>query len=193
MKYLKVALVVVIVLLVGGALGYFSTGWIPRLVYMQTSVHNGPWVTNLTIGSAEANIFTRAVIARHGLLALTRDEVVYYSADNDEEGNGLQSGYDYVIEGRDLDSGWWSITVYGADDFLIYNDEDRFSYTSTEIEYDSDGYWRIYLSQSPKEGNWLPTGDEESLALVMRLYTPGQEFYDNPGTVELPRIIREGS
>lgn len=193
MKYLKFILTVVIVFVVGGVLGYYSTSTIPRIIYLRTSIHNGPWVTNLTIGSTEANMFSRAVVATHGLLALERSEVIYYSADTDDEGRPLLGERDYLIEGQDLDTGWWSITVYGADDFLIPNEQNRFSYKSTDIEWDDDGYWRIYLAQSPKEGNWLPTGGEESIAVVIRLYNPGQEFYEDPGTAELPRFIKEGS
>jgi hypothetical protein len=191
-KPLKYLLAAVVALIVGGAIGYFSPLRLPELIARSASVKNGPWFTNLTTGSTEANIYTRAWIAKHALLALTKSETLYYRAYSDDEGEPLIGTCDYRIEGKALDTRWWSITAYGADDFLILNEENRYSYSGSEVAHDADGRYRIYLSRTSKEGNWLPTGNEERFSLTLRLYNPGQTFYQNPATVELPHIIKEG-
>ncbi len=191
-KFLRSFLAAVVILIVGGIIGYVSAEIVPAFIYRQSSIRNGPWITNPHIGKQAADIYTRAVIARHGLLALDRTEAVYYTAETDSEGSSLQAGHDYVIKGEDLAAGWWSITAYCDDDFLIPNEKNRYSYTSTELEEGEGGSWQIRLSQSPKEGNWLPTGKEvDSFSLMLRLYKPDHEFYENPDIVELPRVVRE--
>lgn len=191
-KPLKYLLASAIVLVLGGAIGYGSAVWAYDLVYESASLKNGPWFTNLTIGSEEAGIYTRAAVAEHGLFALAQSEAVYYTAYADEDGQPLRGGCDYRIEGKDLDARWWSITVYGEDDFLIPNDENRYSYNGKNVTYDADGRYTIHLSRTAKEGDWLPAGNEEKLSLWLRLYNPGPAFYESASTVELPRIVREG-
>ncbi len=60
------------------------------------------------------------------------------------------------------------------------------------MERNDNDTWEIHLSRSPKEGNWLPIGEEESFSLLLRLYRPDNVFYDDPGGAELPSIVREG-
>ena len=85
-------------------------------------VSDGPWSTSLDTGSSEGGPYLRARIAVHGLLALSREETVYYSALRDSDGADLVGNCSYRLEGRDPPTRWWSITAYGADDFLIPND-----------------------------------------------------------------------
>lgn len=190
-KPLKYLVAAVIVLVLGGAIGYGSAVWARDFVFETGALKNGPWYTNLTIGSEEAGIYTRAAIAKHGLLALAKSETLYYSAYTDDDGQPLLTSCDYRIEGRDLDARWWSITAYGEDDFLIPNDQNRYAYGGNEVTYDADGRYTIYLSATPKEGCWLPTGNQDKFSLTLRVYNPGPDFCNNPGTVELPHIIKE--
>ena len=190
-KPLKYFLASAIALVLGGAIGYGSGVWAYDFVYESASLKNGPWFTNLTIGSEEAGIYTRAAVAEHELLALAQSEAVYYTAYADEDGEPLRGDCDYTIEGNDLDARWWSITVYGDDDFLIPNDGNRYSYNGKNVTDDADGRYTIHLSRTAKEGNWLPAGSEERLSLWLRLYDPGPAFYENPAMVELPRIVRK--
>lgn len=191
-KLIKFLVASLIVVIVGGAIGYSSALLSDELIVRQGAVKNGPWLTDLTIGSREAGMHLRFFIAKHTLLALAKSETIYYTASTDDAGEPLRSDCDYRIEGRPLDARWWSITVYGEDDFLIPNSRNRYSYTMNNLAYGADGSYRICLSRTPKEGNWLLTGDKlQNLSITLRLYNPGQAFYQNPGTVELPHIIKE--
>ncbi len=101
-KYLKILSAAVIALLVGGVIGYVSAGMVPNFIYKRSSIHNGPWVTNPNIGQPAADLYNKAVIARHGLRALDRSEAIYYSAEFDDEGRPLRGEHDYIIEGENL-------------------------------------------------------------------------------------------
>lgn len=185
---------VVAAVAIGGAIGYFSVNPLLNLVTRLSTVKVGPWGTSLAAGSSSANPYLRAWIARHALLALRKEETIYFSAYTDEDGEPLRGDRDYRIEGRAPDARWWSITAYGEDDFLIPNEPGRYSWGSTEIGLDEEGRFTIHLSRTPKPGYWLPAGEAKRLCLSLRLYNPGPAYYDRASlrNVELPRIIREG-
>jgi hypothetical protein len=192
-KWLKILMGVLTVLVIGGAIGYGTAVAAYEGLYSRGTIHNGQWVTNMSAGSSEAGIYARAQIALHGLLALARSEAVYYQCTGDDKGEQLSAGCDYRIEGKPLDARWWSITVYGQDDFLIPNEQKRYSFNANTLKLSPDGSYVIYLSALPKKGNWLPSGTrDQDVVLTLRLYNPGQSVYDNPGGIVLPHITREG-
>jgi len=185
MKKVFIAIVIIFISFVLGAGSAYlaitylgDAGW----------VKNGAWKTNLTLGSEEAGMYTRAYVALHALLSLRRSQTIYYYAEIDDLGNPLTSDCVFRIEGEPLNARWWSITAYGDDQFLIPNEEGRYSFNQG---ISNTGGYVIYLSRMPQEGNWLPTGDEKRLFLCLRLYNPADEYYDHPEAVKLPRIIRK--
>jgi hypothetical protein len=46
---------------------------------MGGDIEDGPWGTSHCIGSSESGPYPRARIAVHGLLALSREETIYYT------------------------------------------------------------------------------------------------------------------
>jgi len=42
------------------------------------NITNGAWSTNLDIGSSQAGIYIRALVARTGLFALNKSETIYF-------------------------------------------------------------------------------------------------------------------
>jgi len=171
----KYLLVVVVALALGVGSALLGVG----LVTEKDLIRNGAWYTGLTYGSEQAGMYTRAAVAIEWLFALNRSEVIYYMADTDDAGQLLRSSCDYRIEGSSLDAyaSWWSITVYGADNFLIPNEQNRYSYTNKNIEYDEDGKFTIFLSSTPKTGNWLPAGNQKKITLALRMYNPAPSVY----------------
>jgi hypothetical protein len=156
-------------------------------------IHNGPWSTNLNTGSADAGLHHRARIATRGLWALDSSEVIYYFADTDSAGRPLSHAASYRIEGTDPDTRWWSIAVYN-DDHFIPNDENRYSFSQTTVRREPDGSWVISLSREPRKPNWLPSGEQPGyLVLTLRCYNPGPSLAADPGSVALPRIVRENA
>lgn len=190
-KPFKFLIASLVALVVGGTIGYFTVGPMVNLITNMSGVENGPWSTSLAVGGTSANPYLRAWVAEHGLLALTKSETIYFSAEVDDNGEPLLGNCDYRIEGKAPDTRWWSITAYGPDDFLIPNEQRRYSCSCTDMKLEPDGSFSIYLSRTPKEGNCLATGEAETVIVMLRLYNPGQAYYENPGTVELPQIIKE--
>jgi len=86
---------------------------------------------------------------------------------------------------------WWSITVYGADNYLIPNEAMRNAFNDQDVAKNADGRYTISVSSTPKRGNWLPSGNQDQLYLTLRLYNPLPEVYHKPAELELPQIIKE--
>jgi hypothetical protein len=168
-----------------------TTIWGMKHIHKSTSFKNGVWNTNLAVGSEDAGMHTRAFIALNGLFALGKSETIYYQTDIDDEGSLLSSNCDYRLEGIDFDARWWSITVYGNDQFLIPNKLNRYSFNVDNLVRERDNSYKIHLSGNAKKKNWLPSGNQQQLYLTIRLYNPEFSVYEHPDKIKLPRIIKE--
>jgi hypothetical protein len=155
-------------------------------------VTNGAWRTNPSIGSENLDMYSKANVALISLMSLNRSEAVYYYAETDDNGAPLTAACVYRIEGGDIDARWWSVTVYGSDQYLIKNGENRFSFNRAILRDGRSSRYTVRLSSTSRIGNWIPTGDEKRLYLFLRIYNPGSEVLKNPASVRLPRIIKEG-
>jgi len=176
----------------GVLLGLFVT-WltIVRGAGMGGDVTDGPWRTSLLTGSTEGGMALRATIALHGLFALNRHETIYYTATTDSAGKKLDGACRYTITGRDLPARWWSITAYGADDFLIANKFQRYSVSKTSVVRGADGRFTVTASEDASAANQVATGDG-AFSLTLRLYNPDPSVADDPAHVALPEIRESG-
>jgi hypothetical protein len=164
------------------------------------SISNGDWTTSLDNGSENADIMQKAAVAIGGLLASKRESSIYYRLST-IDGKPLTVNCSYRIEGGDYDANWWSITVYGWDNYLLPNKLHRYSYNNDNVARDIDGNWRVQVSAIPHSGDWLPIGpsggdewknfSDHDFDLLLRLYTPGDAYLQGPGTAELPKVVEE--
>jgi hypothetical protein len=152
-------------------------------------VKDGPWRTSLTTGSGESGPYRRAFVALHGLFALDRSETVYYTAGTDSDGRPLDGDCRYVISGRDPEARWWSITAYGADDYLIANPEHRYSVSKSSLVRGAGGGFVVALGGAAAANNWIALAPGR-FSLTLRLYNPGPSVLLHPGDAALPRVNR---
>jgi hypothetical protein len=76
---LKLSLKIIACVLIALALGVGSALWaINSPPGENYNVINGAWRTNLAIGSAQAGMYIRALVARTGLFALNKSETIYF-------------------------------------------------------------------------------------------------------------------
>lgn len=186
MKILKI----ILALGLGLTIGIWSANAMLRKQLDTAALHNGPWRTILATGSAESNIYQRAAIAVGGLLALSKQETLYYTAFEDSAGQLLDERCNYSVIGRDPDARWWSLTAYAADNYLPQNDDDALSIAKTTVERNADGNFDIAVSAKPQPKNWLSSRAAGNYSLTLRLYNPGASVYDAPQSVELPTILK---
>ena len=173
------------------ALGLGSAALSIRLVSRRGAIRLGPWTTSATAGSSEAGMYERAAIAVHALFVLNRSETVYYRAHVDDTGRALDGRCEYRIRGQPPAARWWSITAYGGDDFLIPNEQRRYSFNLSNVAREPDGTFLIRASARPQPGNWLPLGGGGPVSFTLRLYVPAGEIAAHPERAALPAIEGE--
>lgn len=191
---MKLALKLVAAVLVALVLGAGSALLLVRSGGLGGQVSSGPWETDLTIGSAEADPYTRARVAVAGLLALNRSETIYFTAARDGEGDRLRTACTYRVEGSNPPARWWSITLYGEDHYLVANPQNRFSYGGETVLRNEDGGFVITVGPEEADGNWIPTGHGhtgDTFTLTLRLYNPDESAARNPSGIVLPQIAKE--
>ena len=187
---MRIALKIAAVLVVGALLGLAATWFAVFRGTLAGGIADGPWRTSLEAGSSQGDIYLRARVAVHGLLALNRSETIYYTTSTDGEGAALSGQCTYRIAGRDPPTRWWSITAYGADDYLIPNPAGLYSASMHSVTRDASGKFTVTVSKAHAGGNWLPVGDG-GFNLSLRLYNPNPSVAADPAHVALPIIVKE--
>lgn len=185
---LKLILSIAIAIVIGGG----SALLFAERIFESRMVENGPWRTSLLAGNPRADVYTRAAVARSGLLALNNSEAIYFVATTDSQGKPLKGACNYVLTGGALPARWWSVTAYGSDYFLIENPKDRYSFTGRELLEDNNGRFLLSVSALRKPEPWLPVGERGRFSLLLRLYDPDPELVARPGAASLPAIDQEG-
>ena len=118
------------------------------------------------------------MIALGGLGANPVEVAVYAKTGIDADGQPLSGECRYQLHFDTLppitDGGFWSVTAYGSDDFLIANPIERYCINDRSgYKLNEDGSLDIVLSKDAPEdqSNWLPVG-EDDFHLFMRIYLP---------------------
>ena len=157
---------------------------------------NGWSMAVAKIGSYGEDYLLRAFIAYAGLGALTPEEAVYPTALADQDSQPLKGEARYVLH-FDKDKlppakAFWSLTMYGADQFFAANAINRFAIGDRDkLAYNADGSLDLYVQHaSPgkdKESNWLPAPAQGPFSMNLRLYLPRPEATDGRW---LPPVIQ---
>lgn len=154
------------------------------------------WIVNTGLGIYGDQFLKRAYIAFSGLGANVDEEAIYPRAFTDEQGNQLNGNYKYILhfEKDQLPpvEAFWSITMYGADFFLVPNEINRYAIAeyTTGLEYNEDGSLDIYIQKDRpinNESNWLPA-PEGDFNLMLRMYQPAAKVVN--GSYEIPGVKR---
>lgn len=152
--------------------------------------HYGAWSHNRAAGSEAAGPYTRAIIAREGLLALSAREALYFNLAEDQDGRPLEESCIYDLVGRDLAARWWSVTLYAEDAFLAQNGDHAASIDASYVRAGSDGFWRARVA--PVRGDaayWLSSREaRRDFSLTLRVYNPHRDF--RPSADALPVLTR---
>ncbi len=150
----------------------------------------GQWAHSRAAGSQAAGPYTRAIIARDGLLALSAREALYFTLTRDDQGDAMQESCIYELTGRELDSRWWSVTLYADDNFLVQNTDHAASIDASHVSVGSGGYWRARVA--PVRGDatyWLSSrAARRNFSLTLRVYNPHRDF--RPSAETLPVLTR---
>ena len=145
------------------------------------SLTRNKWVAmGNALGVYGNDYLQRAFIGFAGLGALPPEEAIYPMAPLDGDGKPLTGASRYVLHFAKEDlppaDAFWSLTMYGADQFFVANPLDRFAIGDRDrLAFNADGSLDLYIQKdSPgagKEANWLPAPDGP-FTMNLRLYLP---------------------
>jgi hypothetical protein len=145
---------------------------------------NGIWQSfEEPIAEFGTEYYYRALIASCGFGASPVSVSVCSQAETDSSGEKLNGKYKYTLhfEKEQIPpvekGGFWSVTAYGKNNYLIDNVIDRYCISSrNDLEFNKDGSLDIMLQEERPQGderNWLPIGKNE-FYLVLRIYSPAR-------------------
>lgn len=127
--------------------------------------------------SGDVSFLDLAAGVKLGQLGTPSDTVRYGTILADDEGQPLKGEATYRVTvpgGLHLDEGYFSLTLYGADNqLLIPNDQGIYDRTSFSSDANEDGSYTLTLSPSGEGQNGIPTGKD--FYGVLRAYMPTPE------------------
>ena len=149
------------------------------------------------VGAFGTDYNTRAGVAMVGLGANLPADAMYPNTRLDAQGQPLNGSHRYRLHFKAGElppvKAFWSVTAYGADDFLIANPINRYALGDRDpLVRHADGSLDLLVQATPPEGamqaNWLPVKAGEPFLLNARLYWPQAEALN--GTWGLPAVER---
>lgn len=172
------------------ALGLGTAWWVlKKAPWIIHTVRVGAWETSLLAGSADADLYTRGAIAVNALLALGREETMYFIANKDDAGHPLRSSCSYRVEGVPPKARWWSVTAYADDMFLFDAPNKHYSLNGTNARLDANGHFAFTTGGQEQPGiHWLPTPGARGMVLTLRVYNPEPELQAAPASLLPPSI-----
>lgn len=171
-------------------LGLGSAWWVlKKATWINPTVQVGAWKSNLRAGSTDADLYTRAHVALNGLLALGREETMYFIATHDDAGHPLRSACNYRVQGLPPQARWWSVTAYADDMFLFDAANRHFSLNGSTAKLDAQGQFAFTTGTTETPGTfWIPTPANRGLVLTLRLYNPDPVLQTSPTSLVPPTI-----
>ena len=182
-------------LIIGSALGLSSALYMAGLRPGAQPLDFGDvevdgWRSDFAIGSKSADPYTRARVARHGLLALAKSEAVYFTRTTDDAGDLLREECDYRMVGGKMPANWWSITLYDARSMLPINDDKALSIDATSITGDPEN-WTVLIAAEPpnQQLDRISSRNAGKFDLTLRLYVPDEALIADPEASFTPPAI----
>jgi hypothetical protein len=182
-------------ILAGSTIGLGSALWLAglwpegrNLAFGDVDV--GGWRSDFAIGSETADPYTRARVARHGLLALAKSEAVYFSRSVDDAGVPLREACTYRLSGGAMPAGWWSVTLYDRRSMLPANTDGALSFDASNA---GEGAWEAVIAPARPDGarHWISSRGAGTFDLTLRLYMPDAVLLATPESALSPPKVEQ--
>lgn len=161
---------IAIALVLALTIGVSSAWYAIEHGFLFGAVTAGAWTAWPTAGSADADPYSLATLARTGEVPLGAGEGIAFTAEDDSAGEPLAGTCSYEVAGQTPAARLWTLTAYDSDGRLMVNAARRSGFHSREIVRRPDGSFVIAVSPEVAPGNWLPVGRVGHFRLVLRLY-----------------------
>ena len=156
------------------------------------TIEFGIWQAWPNAGTADADPYSRARVARTGEIPLGSGEGLMLLAQTDDSGDPLVSTCDYRVSGQTPPARLWTLTLEDLDGRIVPEQDGVAALGSDVLLRRPDGSFDIGLSARPQPGNWISTEAATSFRVVVRLYDTTARTGAVLTTLSMPRIARTG-
>jgi hypothetical protein len=157
------------------------------------AVNIGGWTAFPGIGTPDADPYSKARVARQGLLSLGSAEGLAFVAARDATGALLRRECAYRIEGTTPPARFWTLHATDRAGRVIQTGDGRGSALhSLELLRQPDNAFAIAVGNRPAPGNWLAVSGSGAMRLVLTLYDTPVAGSTGISEVELPLVIGAG-
>lgn len=162
------------------------------------SIENNWNVSRKGLGTYGTNYSIRALVALIALGANLNADASYPNCQLDSNGNKLNGTQKYILHFNKNQTppanAFWSLTLYGLDDFLVDNPINRYAIGDrSALKYNDDGSLDIYIqNEQPVKGeepNWLPA-PKGAFSLTMRIYWPKESFVNGSWKIPPVKVVQ---
>jgi hypothetical protein len=151
----------------------------------------GPWTTLPDLGTRQADPYSKARIAREGVLSLGLAEGLTFVAQRDSDGTTLERNCTYTLEGSFPPARFWTIYAAEPSRAVIQSGHLRPpALHSMEALRQPDNSVSISVGRHPAPGNWLPVSGIGPMSLVLTLYDSPAASSSGIADAQLPRIAK---
>jgi hypothetical protein len=185
-----VLFLIVIAIAIGG--GTASVWYVLRAQEGIAALTVGGWTAFPSMGTPDADPYSKARIARDGILPLGRAEGLAFIADRDSAGNGLRRDCDYRIEGVTPTARFWTLAAADATLAPLYPAGRAAAVQSQQILRRADNSFAIAVGPHPAPGNWIRIDGAGPLSLVLTLYDTPVTGASGLESFELPQVLKAG-
>jgi hypothetical protein len=190
---LKNAILTLLSLAIAIGLGGYSVWYALNAQDGVGAIRIGQWTAFPEVGTLNADPYSKARVAREGVLALGQAEGLAFVAERDDAGEPLKRECTYTIEGGYPTARFW--TLYAADQSLGVIDTGKprqSALQSYEVLRRPDNSVVISVGSRPAPGNWLLTGGSGKMYFVLTFYDTPIASSTGLSDVTLPRILKAG-
>lgn len=134
------------------------------------AARSGAWAAWPQIGQPTPDPYSRAYLARTGLLQLGYAEGIQFVAFTDDSGATLDASCDYAVAGKTPGAAFWTLVAADLNGTNIAASPALPSLHSERIARAGDGSTNIHVSPRLAPGNWLPITGSGPFQLQLTLY-----------------------
>jgi hypothetical protein len=190
---LKTAFVTFLVLCIAVGGGALSVWYALQAQEGVGAVTIGGWTAFPDLGTPEADPYSKARVAREGVLALGRAEGLSFVAQRDSGGDALRQECEYRLEGTVPSARFWTLFPADASGAVVGSGKRRAAALhSNQLLRMADNSVSISVGVHPGPGNWLAVSGSGAMFLVLTLYDTPIASSTGVADVELPQIHKVG-
>jgi len=156
------------------------------------AIRVGAWTAYPNAGTPDADPYSKARVARDGLLALGQAEGLAFLALSDSAGDALQRHCDYKVEGSTPAARFWTLYVTDVSSSPLTFDGSRPAVQSQEILRAPDNTFSVAVGPHPAPGNWIRLQGSGAMALVLTLYDTPVASSSGVADLAMPQVLKTG-